>query len=112
MASSSESGRTRLVELDENNYGHWQPHTRAWVRRQNGIAHIEPPSGVSNPPVFVNDPGGLLLKAAWEKDDNTIAGYLLSTLTLTQKQHITDQDATAATIWQILETVHRRKGFT
>jgi transposase InsO family protein len=112
MASSSESGRTRLVELDENNYGHWQPHTRAWVRRQNGIAHIEPPPGVSNPPVFVNDPGGLLLKAAWEKDDNTIAGYLLSTLTLTQKQHITDQDATAATIWQILETVHRRKGFT
>ena len=109
---SGSSTHTRVWELNENNYGDWAPQERAWIRGKNGIKHIEPPTGTSNPPVFPADAAGIALKDAWYEKDNVIASRLLLTLTPSQKQHIVDEDATAATIWQTIKAVHRQKGFT
>jgi transposase InsO family protein len=108
---STSNGTARLIYLEDDNYSEWASTARAWVRSQHAIAHIEPPAGTANPPAFTTtDANGLAAKAAWERQDDTIAGTLLMSLRPSQKAHVEDS-ATAATIWSTLRLAHHRVGF-
>ena len=90
----------------------WSKQTRAWVRGKNGISHLEPPAGTADPPVFAATAAGATLSEAWNEKDNVIASRLLQSLDSTQRQHITNEDASSATIWRALQAVHQKTGFS
>ena len=71
--------------------------------------HLEPPAGTVFPPVFLDDADGEKLETFMNKD-STIAGYMISTLSSAQKQHVDDMDS-ATVIWHKLQAVHHRQGF-
>ena len=109
MASSSSTGRPRIIELTEHNYADWMAQVYSWVRGKIGLDHIEPPASMVWPPVFTVDQAAD--KQAWYLKEEEIASHILQTLTPQQKQHVGLRD-TAAIIWHKLEAVHRRKNFS
>jgi hypothetical protein len=112
MATASDLTRVPVVVLSENNYNEWAPQIRAWVKMKGHTAvkqHLEPPAGTVYPPVFANDVDGEKLDK-WLDRDSVIAGYMISTLTSAQKQHVDDTDS-ATIIWHKLQAVHHRQGF-
>ena len=113
MATPSDLSRVPVVVLSESNYGEWAPQIRAWVKMKGHTAveqHLEPPAGMVYPPVFVNDVDNEKLDK-WLDKDSAIAGYMISTLSAAQKQHVDDDSDSAADIWRKLQSVHHRQGF-
>ena len=112
MATASDLTRVPVVVLSETNYHEWAPQIRAWVKMKGHSAlqqHLEPPAGTVYPPVFADDVNDEKLDK-WLDKDSVIAGYMISTLTSAQKQHVDDSDS-ASVIWRKLQSVHHRQGF-
>ena len=109
MATAADLNRVPVVVLGEDNYHEWAPQIRAWVKMQGYTVtqHLEPPAGTVNPPVFANDVDGEKLDK-WLDRDSVIAGYMISTLTAAQKQHVDDSNS-ATVIWHKLQAVHHRQ---